>query len=92
MIDFDELYRTASPALLERVGNAMLDGADAKTVKSMFAEEGIELSEVDIAKVTPGIVRELSKELEDDQELSLDDLDQAAGGSDPWRWKTNCSH
>lgn len=53
MIDFDKLHKTASPELLQRVGDAMLDGADAKTVKAMFAEEGIELSEVDIAKVTP---------------------------------------
>ena len=91
MIDFDELHRTASPELLESVCNAMLNGADAKTVKAMFAEEGIELSEVDIAKVTPGIVRDLSKD-KSWQELSLDDLDQAAGGADPWRWRDNCAH
>ena len=70
----------------------MLDGADAKTIKAMFAEEGIELSEVDIAKVTPGIVAELSKELDDDQELSLDDLEHAAGGRGGRFRSSSCSH
>ena len=92
MIDFDELHKTASPQLLESVCNAMLDGADAKTVKAMFAEEGIELSEVDIAKVTPGIARELSKELDDDQELSLDDLEHAAGGRGGRYRSSSCSN
>ena len=80
MIDFDELFKTVSPALLQRVGDAMLKGADAKTVKGMFAEEGIDLSEEDIAKVSGGIVAELKKAPATNRELALDELDQVAGG------------
>lgn len=80
MINFDELFQSMSPAKLREVGDAMLKGADAKTVQGMFAEAGFELSEEDIAKVTPGIVAKLSEESKTEDELSLDELDQVAGG------------
>lgn len=83
MIDFDELFKTVNPTVLREVGEAMLNGADAKTVQAMFAKEGVELSEEDIAKVSGGIVAKLAElpELpEVKQELSKDELDQVAGG------------
>ena len=83
MIDFDELFKTVNPVALREVGEAMLNGADAKTVQAMFAKEGVELSEEDIAKVSGGIVAKLAAmpELpEVKQNLSKDELDQVAGG------------
>ena len=51
MINFDELFESVSDAKLREVGDAMLNGADAKTVKDMFAEAGYELSEKDTRPV-----------------------------------------
>ena len=84
MIDFDELFKSVSPDTLREVGEAMLNGADAKTVQSMFAAAGYDLSEEDIAKVSGGIVAKLAAmpELpEVKQTLSKDELDQVAGGN-----------
>ena len=83
MIDFDELFQTVSPTKLQEVGDAMLNGADAKTVRNMFSEVGVELSEEDIAKVSDGVLAKLAEMPvipEIGEEISLDDLDQVAGG------------
>ena len=81
MIDFDELFKTVNPVALREVGEAMLNGADAKTVQSMFAAAGYDLSEEDIAKVSGGIVAKLAEAPAMKQELSKDELDQVAGGN-----------
>ena len=80
MIDFDKLFESVDPVKLRQIGKAMVNGADAKTVRGMFAEAGVELSEEDIAKVSGGIVAKLSEDAETERELSDDELDQVAGG------------
>ena len=42
-------------------------------------------------KGNPGIVAELSKDLDDDQELSLDDLEHVAGGRGGRYRSSSCS-
>ena len=59
----------------------MLNGADAKTVKDMFAEAGYELSEEDIAKVSNGVIANLAKLPEMERELADEELEQVAGGT-----------
>ena len=80
MINFEELFKTVDEATLRKVGDAMLNGADAQTVKAMLADAGVELSEADIAKVAQGIVDKLAADSEMERELSDDELDQVAGG------------
>ena len=43
MIDFDKLFESVDPVKLRQIGKAMVNGADAKTVRGMFAEAGVEL-------------------------------------------------
>lgn len=81
MIHFDELFESVSDAKLREVGDAMLNGADAKTVKDMFAEAGYELSEKDIAKVSNGVIANLAKLPEMERELADEELEQVAGGT-----------
>lgn len=80
MINFDELFETVDEATLRKVGDAMLNGADAQTVKAMFADAGVELDEKDIAKVSPSILAKLAEDPEMGRELADDELDQVAGG------------
>ena len=80
MINFEELFQTVDKQTLQEIGKAMLDGADAKQVKDMFAAAGVELSETDIAKVSGGILAQLAAADETERELADDELDQVAGG------------
>ena len=80
MIDFEHIAQTVPEAELDKIGQALLDGADSQKVKEIFAAQGVELSEKDIAKVMPGIIRKLAADPRVSQELSEEELDEMAGG------------
>ena len=87
MIDFEHIAKTMPEAELEKVGQALLDGADAQQVKALFAAQGIELSEEDISKVMPGIIKQIAADPEKGEELSDEELENVAGG---WLGKGPC--
>lgn len=87
MIDFEYIAKTMPEAELEKVRQALLDGASAQQVKELFAAQGIELSEKDISKVMPGIIRQLAADPEKSEALSDEELDNVAGG---WLGKGPC--
>ena len=87
MIDFEHIAKTMAEAELVKIGQALLDGADAQQVKELFAAQGIELSEEDISKVMPGIIKQLVDDSEKSEELSDEELETVAGG---WLGKGPC--
>ena len=80
MIDFEYIMQTVPEAELDKIGQALLNGADSQGVKELFAAQGVELSEEDISKVMPGIIRKLAADPKASQELSDKELDEVAGG------------
>ena len=84
MIDFEQVINTVPKEGLKKIEKALLDGADAKQLKELFAAQGVELDDGDIAKVSSGIIAKIANDPDVSTPLSDAELEAVAGGSLDW--------
>ena len=84
MIDFDQVIQAVPEEELKKIEKALLDGADAKQLKGLFAAQGVELDEKDISKVSSGIIAKIANDPETSTPLTDEELEAVAGGGLSW--------
>lgn len=84
MIDFEQVLQAIPEKELKKIEEALLGGADAKQLQELFAAQGVELGEEDIAKVSSGIIAKIANDTDTSSPLSDEDLEAVAGGGLMW--------
>lgn len=90
MIDIEQVVNATPKEELEKIEQAMLDGADAKQIKDLFAAQGIDLDEKDIAKVSGSIISKILNDPSKSMSLTDEELDSVAGGENDWFFGKTC--
>lgn len=84
MIDFSQVIQALPEEELKKIEKALFDGADAKQIKELFAAQGVELDEEDVAKVSSGIIAKIVNDPDMSSPLNDAELDEVAGGGLEW--------